>query len=144
MDTAPSPLFGYACAYLGCHLRQTDLALVDAQTKAEIGTSLINLFTNEALLSCWINTDIGWNERWLYNNVGIVAVMAWLKDLAISRGIQHENEEWLGSLLSSSAPEAIILKPAALVYGRRWLVEPGVSVKSDFSSVLALKTKVRK
>ncbi|EXM08574.1 hypothetical protein FOIG_01654 [Fusarium odoratissimum NRRL 54006] len=110
-------LLDYACDNLHVHLKETDLSLTDRSLKAQVGDTLLRLFTEQYALDFLFGFHLlhedadevqfskdhlpaSW-KTWILSDQGVNSLTKWLKDSAVI-----ENVKSTALVASFNAPDA--------------------------------------
>lgn len=139
------PLHEYVIYSLDYHLNEVDLAHAEHKAKQEIGTLLLQLFTDEKCIKTWwTDAQLG---RWMRYYVGYRddfenAVLRWLKDPVVVENLSEGDKRWINDLSSKSKPEEDLFKHITRVMAGGWLQSFKWPFFNHFYWVYAFVTKV--
>ncbi|KAL5341155.1 hypothetical protein BJX70DRAFT_386957 [Aspergillus crustosus] len=144
-------LLPYARTHLVQHLAVVDLALVDNSAKADVGSALVNLFTDGEALDTLLQDDesvtqppIRWQIRqdWFGSEEKTQQILRWLADSAVTASVADEaGQGWITKVVSR---EEHLMRRAAEWTAHRLLQEPHFRsfTRDAFLFVLAYLDKV--
>ncbi|KAE9579599.1 hypothetical protein CGCF415_v011584 [Colletotrichum fructicola] len=128
-------LRSYAADCLYQHLDSTNLSLADRKLKAEAGTLLVRLFTEEAAIDALLSRDYGrdWEtegaidakalpsnwEPWVFSDLGNKLLTKWSQDSSV---LEHlDNKRILENIISREKSDQYWYEKAAMIAARRLL-----------------------
>jgi hypothetical protein len=120
-DASIAVLREYSRKHLIQHLSLVDLAMVDRESKSQIGKALIRLFTEKECIDTlmWpeyndVDLSHAVSTVWVENDQKVNEVVRWFKDTAVLSGLPDEpHRSWARKVVSGNATEAL-LKPSVL------------------------------
>ncbi|KAK2761019.1 neutral amino acid permease [Colletotrichum kahawae] len=128
-------LRSYAAECLYQHLDSTNLSLADRKLKAEAGTLLVRLFTEETAIDALLSRDYGrdWEnegaidaktlpsnwEPWVFSDLGNTLLRKWSQDSSV---LEHlDNKKILENIINREKGDQYWYEKAAMIAARRLL-----------------------